>query len=219
MAARDPVLDRARRRAPVLRTQIGEELRSKRLGAGLTQALVAEAARMSRSTYSRIEGGARPATSIDELALVAAVLGLTLSVRRYPGGEPLRDAAQLNRLALVLRKLARPLRTRTEVPLPRTTEHPELRAWDAVIFGSNMRTAVEVEMRLHDAQALQRRLALKRRDDPVERFLLVIADTKHNRRALADFDGLFADLRRLRPSAVRSALRRGEHPPTGLVVW
>ena len=72
-------------------------------------------------------------------------------------------------------------------------------------------------MRLGDVQALLRRVDLKRRDDPTERFLLLVADTRHNRRVVAEFAALFADLPRLRPSNVRSALLAGEHPATGLL--
>lgn len=87
-----------------------------------------------------------------------------------------------------------------------------------MLFGLGMRTAIELEMRLRDVQALRRRIDLKRRDDPTERFILVIADTRANRRVLAEFGSLFEDLPRLRPSDVRAALSRGEHPPTGLLL-
>ena len=87
-----------------------------------------------------------------------------------------------------------------------------------MLYGSNERTAIELEMRLGDVQALRRRHDLKRRDDPTEHFLLVVAATRHNRRVLAEFASLFDDLPRLRPSAVRQALESGRHPPTGLVL-
>jgi hypothetical protein len=87
-----------------------------------------------------------------------------------------------------------------------------------VIFGSSERTAIELEMRLRDVQAMRRRHELKRRDDPTEHFLLLVADTRHNRRVLAEFEDLFADLARLRPSIVRTALNAGRHPSTGLLL-
>jgi hypothetical protein len=81
-----------------------------------------------------------------------------------------------------------------------------------------MRTAIELEMRLRDVQALRRRIDLKRRDDPTERFVLLVADTRSNRLVLTEFALLFEDLPRLHPSSIRASLERGEHPPTGLLL-
>ena len=193
-------------------------MRLKRVEVGLSQAAVAGAAGLARSTVSRIEAGARRHTSIDECMALAAVLGLDLVVRLYPGGDPVRDAAQLKKLGRILGAAAQPLMARTEVPLPATTEHPERRAWDAVLTRMGARAAIEVEMRLGDAQATERRLSLKRRDDAVDTFLVIVADTRHNRRVLAAHPGLFPELVRLKPSQVLRALARGELPPDGLVL-
>ena len=102
--------------------------------------------------------------------------------------------------------------------MPQAAERWERRAWDACIYGLGERTAIELEMRLRDVQAVRRRYELKRRDDPPEHFLLLIADTRHNRRVLAEFGDLFQDLPRLRPSVVRACLAAGRHPPTGLLL-
>jgi hypothetical protein len=77
---------------------------------------------------------------------------------------------------------------------------------------------VELEMRLRDIQATERRLALKRRDDATEHFLLAIADTRSNRSILGEFEGAFGTLARLRKRDVLMALGAGRHPPTGLVL-
>lgn len=218
MVVREKVVDQASRRAERLRRVLGEELRQKRTEVGLSQSSVATSAGLSRWTCARIEAGRRHRTSIDELTVLAAVLGLDLVVRLYPGGDPVRDAAQLKKLGELLHVAAPPLISRTEVPLPATTDHPERRAWDALVSVPGARVAIEVEMRLGDPQATERRLSLKRRDDPADRFLLVVADTRHNRRVLADHPGLFADLARLRRSRVLGALKQGELPPGGLLV-
>ena len=102
--------------------------------------------------------------------------------------------------------------------MPRTSDHPELRAWDAMLFGAGERTAIELETRLRDVQAMRRRVDLKRRDDPTDGFLLLIADTRNNRLVLREFAVLFEDLPRLRPSVVRTALASGRHPHSGLVL-
>ena len=107
---------------------------------------------------------------------------------------------------------------RTEVPLPSAEGRREQRAWDAVLVGGGERSAVELEMRLRDIQAAERRLELKRRDDPTEHFLLAIADTRSNRRILDEFGGAFRSLVRLRTRDVLTALAAGRHPPTGMVL-
>ena len=60
----------------------------------------------------------------------------------------------------------------------------DARAWDALLIGP-ARIAVEAEIHIHDVQALLRRIALKLRDSNVDRVVLVIADTRHNRAVLA----------------------------------
>ena len=106
-----------------------------------------------------------------EAARIGAVLGLDVSVRAYPGAGPLRDQAHVARLARFLQPVGRPLRAVHEVPLPTRAGVLEQRAWDAVLIGDGRRTAIEVEMRIRDVQALERRIAMKRRDDPTDEFL------------------------------------------------
>jgi transcriptional regulator with XRE-family HTH domain len=198
--------------------EIGSEFRERRLSLGTSQDHVARASRVSRSRYCRIEAGKITTLTVIELNQIATVLGLDASVRLYPGGAPVRDRAHVGRLQALLRHAAAPLTFRSEVPLPSAEGHRELRAWDAVLFGGGERSAVELEMRLRDIQATERRLALKRRDDATEHFLLAIADTRSNRRILEEFEGAFGTLTRLRKRDVLMALGAGRHPPTGLVL-
>lgn len=218
MRPSERAFDRGSRHGERLLQTVADELQGQRLASGLSQEQVATTAHLSRSTLSRIETGKRHATSVVEISQVAAVLGLNLVVRLYPGGEPLRDTAQLSRIRTLLQDLGHPLRYRTEVPLPPAPGRLELRAWDAVIEGGAMRTTVEVEMRIRDSQALERRLSLKRRDDPTDRFVLVVADTRTNRRVFADHPELFPDLPRLARAAVLAVVRDGQHPPTCIVL-
>jgi transcriptional regulator with XRE-family HTH domain len=182
-----------------------------------SQEHVATVAGMSRFRYGRIERGQLPATVL-ELHKISIVLGLDLAIRLYPGGPAVRDAGQATRLGGFLAHVRKPLTYRVEVGLPITEGRYEQRAWDAMLFGGGERTACELEMRVRDVQAMRRRHDLKRRDDPTERFLLLIADTRHNRRVIAEFADLFNDLPRLRPSEVYRALDAGRHPPSGLLL-
>ena len=173
---------------------------------------------MSRQRYGRIESGHCATLSIAELNHLAAVLGLTTAVRLYPAGSPVRDVAQAARLTAFLGAVQPPLGYRVEVALPRVEGRSDLRAWDAMLIGGGSRTAIELETRLHDIQAVLRRIALKRRDDPTEGFLLLVADTRMNRRVVAEFADLMTGLPRRRPTAVRASLQAGRHPGTGLVL-
>jgi hypothetical protein len=73
-------------------------------------------------------------------------------------------------------------------------------------------------MRLRDVRALERRLALKSRDDPTDQLPLVIVDSRANRRVLDEFGGSIGDLARIRKADVVRSLAAGRHPPTGLVL-
>jgi hypothetical protein len=154
---------------------------------------------MSRSTVARIESGNR-STTFREYDAVGAAVGLDVRLRVWPAGDPIRDAGQQRLLERLGRRLAGDLRWRTEVPLP---IEGDLRAWDAVIGGDGWQLAVEAETVVGDVQALERRLALKRRDGGIKRVLLLIADTRRNRREIAAAPSAFADLDR----DVRAVLR------------
>jgi transcriptional regulator with XRE-family HTH domain len=218
MAAVDRAIARGTRIAERQVREVGEEFRERRVSLSLSQARAAEAAKMSRTRYGLIERGLSTQLTVHELNRIAAALGLAPSLRLYPGGVPLRDAAHARRLSTFLSQVREPLRYRIEVPLPLVEGRHERRAWDAIIYRGRERCAAELEMRLRDVQAALRRIDLKRRDDPTESFLLLVADTRLNRRALAEFEALFVDLPRLRGSRVRSALDAGELPPAGLLL-
>jgi hypothetical protein len=67
----------------------------------------------------------------------------------------------------------------TEVPIPIPGD---LRAFDAVIRGTDWAQPVEAETRPRDAQALDRRIQLKLRDAGFEDVILLLLDSAHNRR-------------------------------------
>ena len=58
------------------------------------------------------------------------------------------------------------------------------RAWDGVAILLGRTAGCELETRLSDIQAVERRVTLKQRDGAVDVVILVIADTKHNRQML-----------------------------------
>lgn len=181
--------------------------------AGLTQRELGAAVGISHTEVSRIELGKAPRVPYETLVVMASVLGLDLPLRAYP--YPIRDAAQLGLLAKLRSRLAPGLTWRTEVPLRIPGDQ---RAWDGAIGGNGWQVRIDAESRLHDIQACSRRTALKRRDDGQDVVLLLVADTRHNRRALrlaaADLAGDFP----FSGSLALAALARGECPPGSAVV-
>jgi len=218
MGALERLRDAGIRRAERSLHELGEECRHARLRLCLSQREAAEAAGIDRADYSRFERGKLPRATVDMTGRATAVLGLDLWIRAFPGGRSIRDAGQGRHLKKLLAYVASPLRYRLEVPLPTHGDRPEQRAWDGVLFGLDERTAFEFEARLYDFQAQLRRWMLKLRDDPVDHLLIVVADTRANRRVLAEFGDLLVDAPRLRTDAVLKMLQAGRHPPTGLIL-
>ena len=97
----------------------------------LSQDHVALATGMSRKHYGLIERGRATNLTLAEMNAIASVLGLTTSVRLFPGGTPIRDRAHTTKLIEVLGWVMSPLRYRIEVPLPVADGRWEQRAWDA----------------------------------------------------------------------------------------
>jgi hypothetical protein len=153
---------------------------------------------------SRTELALPSAVRIDELAVHAAAVGLRLSVKMYPRGSPVRDAGHLRLLARFKSRVDPALRWRSEVPIG---DNGDLRAWDAQLDGAGS-IAIDAETRLQDMQALQRRCETKLRDSGVDRLVLVVGATRHNRRVL----GLHRDaLRSTFPADTAEVMRALEH--------
>ncbi|HET7028881.1 MAG TPA: hypothetical protein VFI34_00090 [Candidatus Limnocylindrales bacterium] len=148
------------------------------------------------------------------LAAIAAVEGFDLRLALYPAGDPIRDAGQ-QRLLARLRAILHPsLRWRTEVALP---NDGDLRAWDAETGAAAWRLPIDAETVLDDLQALERRLARKQRDDGADHVLLLVADTRRNRGALAAAPAAFGAFSRDARAALR-ALREGRDPRSSAIL-
>lgn len=214
MAVVDRIRDRGTRQAGSILRQLGTELRDARLAAGLSQRYVAEKAGLTQTRISRTERGLRPAVSVGELVIHAAVLGLRLSVRLYPEGSPVRDAGQLGLLHRFRGRVSRSFTWRTEVTFG---GYGDLRAWDARLDGPGS-IGVDAETRLHDIQALQRRCETKWRDSGVDRVILVVAGTRHNRSVLRDHREALRSTFPADTREVMAALTRGQLPASNGIV-
>ncbi len=133
---------------------------------------------MSHSQFRRIERGEVHGVSVDQLGRACSAVGLRLIAKAVPGAGPAVDEAQLGLLGRFRAVLPPGSRLATEVPLP---GRGDLRAWDGLLVLDHVRIAVEAETRLLDAQALERRYAIKMRDGHVDLMVLLVADTAHNR--------------------------------------
>lgn len=190
---------------------LGTEVRSAREAAGLSQTDVAGAAGLSHAEVSRIERSLAPWLKIVDAAELCAVVGLDLWLRAYPGDDPLRDG----HVALLGRFLAHvdgSLLVRTEVPLPRRGDP---RAWDATVADRTGLIGVEAETRLRDGQALERRIALKRRDGGIDRVVIVVANTRANRSALRAIRPSWRADYPLDTEEILGSIRAGKLPPAG----
>jgi hypothetical protein len=103
----------------------------------------------------------------------------------------------------------------------RSPDRRRPRAWDAEIRGAAphpWRCRVEAETRIADGQALERKLALKLRDDPNGHLILLISDTRINRRAVAALRAGLRDAFPATPREVLLALREGREPSGNAVI-
>lgn len=178
VGSRQGPIERGRARAQAARSAIGLDIRAARIQHGLSLKESGRPARLSAAQASRIERGLVGAPDIEKLAILCCAVGLELSVRAYPAGDPVRDAAHLALLSRFRAGLPTSVGWRTEVPLP---IHGDLRAWDVVLAVEGRRIGVEAEMRPRDIQALERRLALKMRDGEMDCMILLLSATRANR--------------------------------------
>jgi len=158
------------------------EARTARLDRGLSLSDVGRAVGISQPSMTRFEHRLIEDVGIIRMAQILSVVGLELSVRAYPGGQPLRDAGHVRLLSRFRAHLHPSLAWATEVPLPAPGD---LRAWDGMVRGPTWRYGTEAETHPTDAQALARRTELKQRDGQVDGVLLVLPDTRHVRLFLA----------------------------------
>ena len=161
--------------------EIGDQLRTGRHVLGLTQTHVAGSLRISQSEVSRRERGRSTSLAGRELTRHAAAVGLRLSIKLWPVGGGVRDAAQARYIAAFVARVGRSWKVILEAPIPIAGD---LRAVDVVLKSSTLLIAVEVITRLADVQAQIRAARLKARDIGAGRLILVVAGTHANRAAL-----------------------------------
>lgn len=175
-------MDDARRLWTRLARELGDQLRTGRLILGVTQKRLGAMIGASQAEISRRELGRSRRLMGESLAVHAAAVGLKLSVKLWPVGGGVRDAAQTRYVAAFVARVGRPWRVVLEAPIQLAGD---LRAVDVLLVRGEVRIAVEVITRLADLQAQLRAAQLKARDIDATRLILVVAATHANRRVLA----------------------------------
>jgi transcriptional regulator with XRE-family HTH domain len=195
---------------------LSADLRAARLAAGISQSTAARAAGISRSQWGRLERNEETRPDLVELCCAGRALGLQLASRYYVVESPVRDKAQLALLRRFEAQLRAPLRLHREVALP---IRGDLRAWDGMVDGEDRPFFIEGESHVSDAQALERRLRLKQRDDPrAGTIVLVLTRSDHHRELLHAEREVFRDLLPLDGPAILRSVRAGRRPPASGIV-
>lgn len=215
MGSRDDRRTFGRLKGERLAQGLTTEWRELRLGAGVSQSAVSLSVGISRSAYARMERGESAEIGLVRAAVVTAVLGGDLSVKVYPAGPPIRDAAHVSLLETFDTRVGGLWRVTHESPIGQGGDG---RAWDRRLDGP-VSIGVEAEVAIRDLQALERRMQRKKQDSGVTRMLLVLRGTRRNRDIVRE---LLPSLRATFPLASREVLQAlavGRDPGAdGLVV-
>jgi len=196
--------------------EIGNELRTGRHIRGVTLRELGAAIGVSASEISRRELAKSGRLTGEKLAVHAAAVGLRLSVKLWPVGGGIRDAAQARYVAAFVARVGRRWNVMLEAPIPIAGD---LRAIDLLLTNANARVAVEVITRLADLQAQVRAAQLKSRDIGASRLILVVAGTHANRNAMASARGALVDAFDLDARRILAQLAAGRDPlRDGIVV-
>lgn len=216
MAGRIRGIDEARRGWQRSVAEIGDQLRTARHVKGLTLREVGASIGASTSEVSRRELGRSRRLTGEKLSVHAAAVGLRLSVKLYPVGGGLRDAAQARFAAKFVARVGHAWKVTLEAAVP---QPGDLRAVDVLLSRGADRVAVEVITRLMDLQAQLRAAQVKARDVGATRLIVVLAGTHANRTALAEVRPLLVPAFDLDTKRLMAELAAGRDPGRdGIVV-
>ena len=183
--------------------------------ANLSGRSIARALGWSHARYGRFEIRSAASRSIQDVAEVAAVLGLELSARLFRVEDAIRDAAHQPLRTRFLALLAPSFKAVSEVLFP----HPgDRRSWDLLLRLGAELTGVELETRVRDVQLLVRRIRDREREGGADHVLLVLSASRHNRQLLPELLEAFGERFQTPPRQILTALREGEPIPGSGVI-
>jgi transcriptional regulator with XRE-family HTH domain len=182
----------------------------------LSQRALAAELGWSQSELNRLEQFRFLSVPLPRLSAMAAVLGRDLSAELYLAGEAVHDTGQqalIGRLASVV--AIPPYVFIREVLLPHVGDP---RSWDALLRLAAFRIGVEAETRIRDIQALVRKVRQRERDGGVDRILIVLSDSRHNRALVNEFREALGPGFAIPPRQLLGALRAGRPIPGSGVI-
>jgi transcriptional regulator with XRE-family HTH domain len=209
MSSRENLVTAAHRQATRVTKRLGEEVRELRMAQGLSRRALVEGLPISQSKLARWESGHGPYPDLYEAAFVLRLLGQDLSVKLYPAGQALRDAAHSSLVGRFIQILPASVPRRLEAVIPGPGDP---RAWDVLFRVGGVLVGVAAETRMRDFQALLRRERQKARDGGVDRLLLVLLNSHTNRRAVREAGESLRAALPLDGRTILPALRRGQDP-------
>jgi transcriptional regulator with XRE-family HTH domain len=192
--------------------RFANEVRIARVAAGLSQRDVAARAGLTQAFVSQVERG-RVLAGLESMVRLAVVLGLSLSLRLFPGdGLKLRDSGQMD-IALAIRTEAHSTRrVRLEEPIAYGNDR---RAADMILETPIELVMLEIERGLVDFQAQYRAAQLKRatlaaRLGRTVRLVIALPDTRRNRELLRQHQELIRTALPISSRRIWAAIRSGE---------
>ena len=183
----------------------------------MSQTQLAASLGYSRSQLWRLESE-RVEPTVVQLAEIASVLGLELSVGLHELGDPIRDRGQ-QALGKRFDGIPGPAwRIAAEVLLPNVGDR---RSWDRLLrltTNEPQLVGVDLETRIRDVQAIVRRTRERERDGHVDAILLVLSDSATNRRLVEELRAALGPTYAAPARPILAALREGRRLPGSGVV-
>ncbi|MFN8622955.1 MAG: helix-turn-helix transcriptional regulator [Chloroflexota bacterium] len=211
MSARDEPIHRGTEKGRTAWNAYRREIRQARLSLGKSQALAARQAGIDPATWNRIENDRQRAIDLELAGRMAGVVGLDLTLSLYPAPRLLIDAPQLELWADTRYVFGPPWGWRSEVHVG---DAHDQRAWDlqGIHRQTHLKVCIDAECVFRDCQAVMRRVEGKRMADGQPRVILVIRDSRANRRAVEEARETLKTAFPIDGRAGLAALRRGEDP-------
>jgi transcriptional regulator with XRE-family HTH domain len=195
---------------------MGREIRVARIAAGYRLVDTAQRVGMSASHLSRVERGMHRSVTYEQLASIAAAVGLKLYIRAFPARRRLLDKPQLALYERLSSRAHPAFAWKTEVPMP---IEGDLRAADVVGEIPGCRIVVELIAKLSNYQHQARAGQLKQRDLGADRLILVLYASRSNREAVREAGPAADAAFPLRTREVMEALAEGRDPGANGIVF
>ncbi len=212
MGTKETRLQRGRRRGRELTRGTVTQLRDARLGAGISQAALAQQLGLTQAAISMLEGHKVDELSLVRVSEIAAILGLEASLTLHPVGPPIRDKGHEALIARFRKHLAPAWRVTREAPFPGAGDP---RWWDVLLRLPSERhlVGVEAETRIRDLQALVRRMKGRAADGGADLIVIVLSDSATNRGLIGAFRDALGPAFSTSPAAILRALADGSRVP------